>query len=252
MIKKPFFLFVTLILGAAWLTLVASAQTGGPIDYGLYAELLKKHVTSTGVDYQGFKDQEAKLDAFLGAMKKIEIDKLPRRDQFAFYINLYNAWTIKLILSRYPDLKSIKDLGGLFFSPWSKKIVRLRGKIITLDNLEHDILRPQFKDPRVHFAINCASKSCPPLLAEPYQGQTLDRQLDKVTRAFINDPKSNYPKGNELYVSRIFRWFAEDFSDDVIGFFLKYAQGDLKAKLDQNRQDIEIKYLDYDWSLNRK
>ena len=119
-----------------------------------------------------------------------------------------------------------------------------------MDHIEHDILRPRFKDPRVHFAINCASKGCPPLRSDPYEGALLDRQLDEMAGAFINDPRYNSLDGRTLYVSKIFDWFAVDFKKDIISFFLKYAQGDLKRQLEAKRSKINIEYLNYDWSLN--
>jgi hypothetical protein len=121
---------------------------------------------------------------------------------------------------------------------------------VTLDHIEHDILRPRFRDPRVHFAVNCASKSCPPLLAEPFRGQTLDAQLTAVTVEFLNQPANSRLEGDRLWVSSIFKWFAEDFNADVVGFYLAYAQGELKRKLEAGRGRIEVKYMDYDWSLN--
>ena len=117
---------------------------------------------------------------------------------------------------------------------------------------EHNILRPRFKDPRVHFAINCAAKSCPPLRSEPYRAGELDQQLDEMTSAFINDLESNRRENHTLYVSSIFKWFGEDFNKDIIGFFLKYVKGDLKRELEAKRGKIKVKYLDYDWSLNGK
>ena len=220
------------------------------MDHSLYGELLSKYVNNGVVDYQGFKNEEAKLDEYLTVLENTNVSELSGDELFAFYVNAYNAWTIKLILSAYPGIKSIKDLGNIFKSPWEKEIVRINGRVLSLDDIEHDILRAQFKDPRVHFAINCASKSCPPLIPEPYRGSTLNRQLDNATRAFINDPKSNYLKGNQLYVSRIFKWFSEDFNDDVVGFFLKYAEGDFKKELEAQKDKVKIVYLDYDWSLN--
>jgi hypothetical protein len=104
----------------------------------------------------------------------------------------------------------------------------------------------------VHFAVNCASKSCPPLISAPYRGSTLSQQLDESTRAFVNDPKSNYLKGNKLYVSKIFKWFPEDFNDDIIGFVVHYAEGDFKRELEAKKDSIKITYLYYDWSLNGK
>ena len=133
---------------------------------------------------------------------------------------------------------------------WKKKIVKLGGAVTTLDHIEHDILRPEFKDPRVHFAVNCASKGCPPLYKEPFSGNNLDMQLNEVTRHFINDPRFNRLQGNTLYVSSIFKWFSEDFNDAIIGFFEKYASDKLRDDIIDRKPSLKIKYLDYDWSLN--
>lgn len=169
----------------------------------------------------------------------------------ALYINAYNAYTIKLILENYP-VDSIKDIGPWLKGPWKIRFTKVGGQALTLDEIEHDILRPRFKDARVHFAVNCASKSCPPLIAEPYEGSTLEEQLDATARAFINDPAENRLEGNTLYVSKIFKWFKEDFDGDVVGFFLKYAEGGLKDRLLATKDHIRIKYLGYDWALNER
>ncbi len=225
---------------------------GNTVEHGLYAGLLKKYVKDGVVDYQGFKNEESRLDEYLKILEKTDSKTLDRNEQLAFYINAYNSWTIKLILSGYPGIKSIKDLGSLFQSPWKKKICRIDGDIISLDAIEHQIIRPVFKDPRVHFAINCASKGCPPLIFEPYTGLRLDHQLESSARAFINDPQQNRMNGNTLYVSSIFKWFSEDFEDDILGFVSKYASGELKSQLIAKAENIKIEYLDYDWSLNGK
>jgi hypothetical protein len=229
-----------------------SNGTAHSVDNSLYAELLGKYVKGGVVDYQGFNKEEAKLDRYLDILAGVDTQTLSRNEQFAFYINAYNAWTIKLILSRYPDIKSIKELGGIFSSPWKKEICRIDGEMMTLDHIEHDILRPRFKDPRVHFVINCASKSCPHLIPEPYRGNSLEQQLDQAAKAFINNPRSNRIEGNTLFVSKIFKWFPEDFDHDVVGFFLKYGEGELKRELESKRDKIKIDYLHYDWSLNGK
>jgi hypothetical protein len=220
------------------------------VGHHIFGGLLNKHVKNGVVDYAGFKTDETKLDNYLKALENTRSNTLDRNEQFAFYINAYNAWTIKLILSGYPGIDSIKDLGSVLKSPWKKKIVRIDGDIVTLDHIEHKILRPRFKDPRVHFAINCASKSCPPLISEPYNGAVLEQQLDAVVKAFLKDTKRNRLEGNTLYASRIFKWFKDDFDKDIIGFFLKYSEGALKKDLASNRDKIKIKFLDYDWSLN--
>jgi len=222
------------------------------VDHSLYAGLLKKYVSNGRVDYAGFKTAEGELDRYLKQLEKTDPKNLTKDEQFAFYTNAYNAWTIKLILSGWPGIRSIKDLGGLLQSPWKKKLVRIDGDILTLDHVEHDILRPRFKDPRVHFAINCAAKSCPPLISEPYRAEILNRQLDNSTRVFLNNPANYRFAGNDFYVSRIFKWFSEDFNEDILGFYIKFSQGDLKFQLEANKHKIKIKYLEYDWSLNDK
>ncbi|MGD8764768.1 MAG: DUF547 domain-containing protein [Desulfobacteraceae bacterium] len=222
------------------------------VNHAIYTELLKKYVINGKVDYAGFKSEEASLDRYLKLLEAVDSKSLSRDEQFAFYVNAYNAWTIKLILSRYPDVKSIKNLGSLFKSPWKKEIVRLDGEVMTLDNIEHDILRPRFNDPRVHFAINCAAISCPPLSSVPYRADILNDQLNESTRSFLNNPGSYKLDGNDLYVSRIFKWFAEDFNYDVLGFYLNYANDELKQKLEAKRTTLRIKYLHYDWGLNAK
>ena len=221
-----------------------------PVDNRLFAALLKVHVHQGIVNYAGFKAQENVMDQYLAALSRIDPQALSRDDRFAFYINAYNAWTIKLILSAYPDITSIKELGNFFKGPWKKEIVTINGQTLTLDNIEHDILRPTFRDPRVHFAINCASKSCPPLASEPYDGQRLNQQLEDATLAFINNRRENYFKDGTLYVSMLFKWFPEDFNHDIVGFFCRYARDDLKRGLAAYRGTIAVKFLDYDWRLN--
>lgn len=240
-------LLCLLIMGLA-----ATAFSAQSVDNSLYAGLLKKYVDRGVVDYSGFKDEEDVLDRYLHHLSVVDSKLLSRNEQFAFFINAYNAWTIKLILSAYPGVGSIKELGGLRKNPWKKKLCRIDGALVTLDHIEHDILRPRFKDPRVHFAINCASKGCPPLLSEPYYADRLEQQLDDTTRAFINDPDYNRLEGDRLYVSRIFKWFASDFPNGTVDFFLKYATGDLKVKLETGLGKLKVKYLKYDWSLNEK
>jgi hypothetical protein len=248
---KTYAALPALILPAALILSAAlPAAFAGAVDHGLYAELLLKYVKNGWVDYAGFKADEGRLDRYLGILEHVEPDALERDEQFAFYINAYNAWTIKLILSGYPGIKSIKDLGGLFQSPWKKEFVRIHGKVLSLDQIEHDILRPRFRDPRVHFAVNCASKGCPPLLPEPYRGDRLDDQLNRVTVEFLNQPAHSRLEGRRLWVSSIFKWFSEDFTPSVVDFYLKYAQGELKRSLEAERDRIELRYMDYDWSLN--
>lgn len=231
---------------------ISNSRSDTAVDHSIYADLLDKYVHQGNVDYHGFKMEESELDQYLKVLENVDSKSLSRDEQFAFYINAYNAWTIKLILSGYPGIKSIKELGNILKTPWKKKICRIDGDVITLDDIEHHILRPRFKDPRVHFAINCAALSCPPLWSQPFIGNTLDRQLDDATRVFINNSKRNYLDGETLYASKIFNWFGKDFNDDVSGFFLKYADDNLKKELEVKNNKIKVKYLPYDWSLNGK
>ena len=228
----------------------ANSWSNETVDHGLYAELLNSYVKHGVVDYRGFKNHESKLDRYLKVLEEADSKTLSRDEQFAFYVNAYNAWTIKLILGSYPGVKSIKDLGSFLKSPWKKKICRIDGVILTLDDIEHNILRARFKDPRVHFAVNCASKGCPPLRSEPYRGSTLDKQLDDSVSSAINNPARSRLEGKTLYLNRAFDWFSEDFEGGVVDFVLKYAKGDLKNRLEANKYKIKIKYINYDWSLN--
>jgi hypothetical protein len=250
--KGPLQFFVLCFVSCfVFLNLPGLSWPADAVDHNLYADLLKKYVKEGVVNYQGFKNEEERLDAYLKVLEGTDTGKLSRNEQLAFYINAYNATTIKLILSGYPGVKSIWELGGRIFNRvFSKELVRIEGKTISLDDLEHGIIRPRFQEPRIHFAVNCASRSCPPLISELYQGSILDEQLNASTRAFLNNPERNYLEGNKLHVSKIFKWFAEDFNDDVVGFFLRFAEAELKEKLMANRDKIKIKYLDYDWSLN--
>jgi hypothetical protein len=241
------------VLCLVFLSLLGTCWSSEGVDNTIYADLLKQYVKKGVVDYRGFKREENRLDAYLKVLEGIDTSRLSRNEQLAFYINAYNATTIKLILGAYPGVESIRDLGGRFFNRvFDKKIVRIEGNTISLDDLEHGIIRPRFKEPRVHFAVNCASKSCPPLIAEPYQGSILDQQLDASTRAFLNHPERNYLEGRTLYVSRIFKLFKEDFNDDVVAFFLRFADAELREKLMASGEKIKVRYLDYDWSLNGK
>ncbi len=240
-----FFMFFTEFMPVS---VSLSAQKG--VDNSLYAQLLLKYVKNGVVNYSEFKAEEEKLDDYLKMLEWADTKKMSEKQQFAFYINAYNAWTIKLVLSGYPGLKSIKDMGSFFKSPWEKKICRIDGKIMTLDDIENRMLRNKFKDPRVHFAIVCASKGCPLLLSMPYRGSIIDRQLEKSARAFINNREKNYMKGNTLYVNKIFKWYSEDFNNDIILFFQKFADKDLKKRINAATGRIKIKYLYYDWSLN--
>ena len=227
----------------------AVSAAANALDNTLYAELLRRYVEDEAVDYKAMQRERSKLDRYLKGFEATDPSKLGRDDRFAFYINAYNAYTLKLVLDHYP-VESIKDIGGWLKSPWKIEFCNIGGELLTLDDIEHDILRPRFKDARVHFAVNCASKGCPPLRPEPYEGSRLDEQLDDATRSFLNDPRNTRLEGDILWVSKIFSWFGEDFDNDPADFVLRHAQGDLKTKLKERKGSVRVKYLDYDWSLN--
>jgi len=238
-------------LSILFLFFATHSMAKNDIDNQIYASLLKKHVIDKRVNYDGFKKDEKLFDEYLAILSNTDAKSLSQNSQFAFYINVYNAFTIKLVLTKYPGINSIKEIGGFFSNPWSKKFILLQGRTVSLDYIEHDILRPRFKDPRVHFAINCASKSCPPLRDEPYEGSILELQLDSQVKDFINDNKNSFVKDNTLFISKIFKWFEEDFSNNPLLFIKRYASGDLKEKLNSSGENLKINYLDYNWALNR-
>lgn len=241
---------------AALLFVIAAGGTADVYGSGLHDEwtaLLATHVDNGRVDYLGFKQDEALLDGYLEKLAAADPGLYSDAEQLAYYINGYNAYTVKLILDNFKSGKpvsSIKKIGGLFSSPWSIEFAVLGGESLTLDNIEHDIIRPRFGDPRVHFAINCASKGCPPLMNQAYAGDMLEQQLDYSTSAFLNNPSNSSFSGNTLYVSKIFKWFSEDFNGDVTGFVTRYAQGELLDFITTTEGSLQIKFLDYDWSLN--
>lgn len=215
--------------------------------------LLSAHVRDGQVDYQGFKRDQPALDRYLAELDATRPGQLAKDQQLAYYINGYNAYTVLLILEHFRDgrpVRSIKDIGGLFSSPWSIRFVRLGGELLTLDMVEHEILRPRFGDPRIHFAINCASLGCPPLRDEAYRGDRIDRQLDDSTTRFINDPQFTYVKDNTLYLSKIFDWFGDDFVAGAVPFVRRYADQPLAGRLEAAGSGLRLKYLPYDWSLN--
>jgi hypothetical protein len=263
------------IVGYLIIIAYAGAQTktsADGLDHRVWDKLLQAYVTSlpgnsaTQVDYAGMASKSETLDSYLISLSGVSqttFDSWPKPDQLAFLLNAYNAWTIKLVLSGDATLKSIKDLGGIFQSPWKKSFVPLLGKTRSLDDIEHGLIRGsgRYRDPRVHFAANCASVGCPALREEAYIGNKLDVQLEQQVRRFLADRSRNRLEDKTLKVSLIFKWYRMDFEHGWRGartladFCALYAQ-DLQLDANQISQlqqgTIKIDYLDYDWSLNRK
>jgi len=216
-------------------------------------ELLRENVHHGLLDYSNVYREQKKLDAYLKLLADVHTNGLGRDELLALYINAYNSCTVKLILvhgdgRQFPH--SIKDTGSFFSSPWSKKICIVGGQQLSLDEIEHEIIRPQFKDNRIHFAVNCASMSCPALLDEAYLPSKINEQLDTVTKRFLADEHANYLQENILYVSKIFKWYGDDFPDGVTRFFKKYGPPEIVDQL-ENSAAVKIDYIPYDWSLNR-
>lgn len=239
------------LLGAVFVCVLAGGAHAW-VDNRLYEELLARYVVDGLVDYTGLKAEEGKLDAYLAILAAVKPDKLTEMQAYAFYLNVYNAWTLKLILNHYPDISSIKDIGGFFTNPWRLRFVELDGELVHLDHVEHGILRPRFKDPRIHFAVNCASMGCPRLHGRPFEAEDLDMTLDMLTRKNINDHAFNRFENGTLRLVRVFDWFGEDWGDEAakLAFVLRYADDDLRGRIESRQGGVRIRYSDWDWSLN--
>ena len=226
-----------LLLFFIFISFTSNAQK---IDHSLWTSFLQKYVTTNGnVNYKAIKTNEAKLNTYLNQFVKIAPqESWSKNETLAYWINAYNAFTIKLIIDNYP-IKSIKDIKN----PWDKKFIPINGKMVSLNYIEHDMLR-KMNEPRIHFAINCASVSCPKLLNKAYLPETLDSQLDVATKTFINS-ENNSIKQDKLALSKIFKWFAEDFKKkgSLIDFLNNYS----KTKINSNPK---IVYFVYNWDLN--
>jgi hypothetical protein len=232
--------------------------------------LLKENVVmsvngfSSSVNYAGFAKQQSTLTHYLNSLSDVNqatFDGWSKDEQLAFLINAYNAWTVALILTSYPDLESIKDLGSFFNPPWGKSFFTLFGKKHSLNDIEHELIRGsgRYNDPRIHFAVNCASIGCPALRNEAYVSGQLNDQLNQQTLAFLSDNTRNRLSKDTLEVSSIFKWYKEDFEQGWMGFnsledvFIKYAHVLMLSTEDVKKLkagDFKIDYLDYDWSLN--
>ena len=236
--------------------------------YPVWDSLLRKHVQwlpdnkQSRVDYTGFLADRGVLQKVLAewsAVTPTGFAALSRDQQMVFLINAYNGFTIELILSAYPKLKSIKDLGSLIQSPWKKRFFTLLGESRHLDWIEHEQLRPRYNDPRVHAAVNCASIGCPALRPEAFTAARLGAQLDDGLLRFMADRTRNRFADGRLQVSMIFKWFREDFEQGHQGFekledvMVRYADvlSGNPAERDKIRsKQAAITFLEYDWSLN--
>lgn len=253
----------SVLLGAL---LLAGGAPALAFDHGAWDGLLQRHVrpirdgVATQVDYGGMAHDRTRLKGYLDALAAVpesDFRRWPKAERLAFLINAYNAWTVDLILTLWPDLKSIKDLGSLFSSPWKKAFIPLLGQTRSLDDIEHGMIRAKgvYDEPRIHFAVNCASVGCPALRPEAYTGARLDAQLADATRRFLADRTRNRLAGDGLEVSSLFNWYGEDFRATGGPRAFLADQGDALGLTNAQRRSLrdgslKIVYLDYDWRLN--
>jgi hypothetical protein len=239
------------------LTLIISSlfynNTSAQVSHEAWDKLLKKHVTADGVvDYEGFVQNKKQINAYLEYLNQNPPqENWATNEKLAFWINTYNAATVKLIVDHYP-VQSIQDLQPTFKIPfihdvWHKEFFEIGGEVRSLNEVEHEILREEFEEPRIHFAINCASISCPKLRNEAYVPEKLEEQLDAQARYFINTHRYNQISPDQIKISKIFKWFTGDFTKNgsLIDFLNKYS----KVKI---KEDVEIDHLEYNWNLNNK
>ena len=239
--------------GGRWIVaavmLIGAACPAQEFDHthSLYDGVLKAHVVDGTVDYKALQADRAVLDRYLASVAAVPEKRFKSWDearQLALLGNLYNAATLQLIIDHYP-IKGIREIGGPLSSPWDRRVVRLFGKRITLNNLEHDILRKQYDEPRLHMALVCAAKGCPPLRGEAFTADRLDEQLDDQSRVYLAGPAGLVVdvEKREARVSAIFKWYGGDF-ESVPAFVSKHSG--------KNLDGYKIRYLHYDWALNDK
>jgi len=231
--------------------------------HALWTKVLAAHVHDDGFDYKKLKSDRASLDQYVAALEAVKPDdfaKWSQKEQFAFWIDVYNAYTVRLVVDAYP-IDSIKDLGSLLKPVWDREVVPLaplapdlKKDKLTLNDVENKILRPVYKDARVHAAINCASQGCPPLRAEAFRAADLDKQLDDQVARWLHDAKRNRfdESKSKLEISKVFDWFKDDFVRDagnVPAWIAKFVP-EHKAWLTDPKRKLAIDYLDYSWKLN--
>ena len=223
---------------------------GAAIDHGAWAEFLARHVRmvadgSTRVAYaEAGQADRALLDRYLAACAATPISNHARDEQFAFWANLYNALTVRLVLDHYP-LRSIKRIGWLPTwlggGPWNRKLIAIEGEALTLNDIEHRILRRNWRDPLIHYAVNCGSLGCPDLRASPFTGAGLRAELGAAARGFVNHPRGVRFDGERLIVCSIYRWFIEDFGGNdagILAHFNRFAGPALKQQLATSPQIV--------------
>ena len=228
------------------------------IDHSTWDWFLKSYVSvnDDGVNRVAYSDVDQaghdRLDDYIRSMTEVTVDTLSRDEQLAYWINLYNALTVRVVLRHYP-VETIRDINispGLFSNgPWDNKLIEIDGEPISLNDIEHRILRPIWRDPRIHYAVNCAAISCPNLQRDTYTGDAANQMLEDAAFAYVNDKRGISAQNNRVVVSSIYAWFIDDFGGDVAGLILhlkRYARPSLASVLDNA---VELQNA-YDWALN--
>lgn len=236
------FLFLLFTCGAFHLP-VSTRPSDLPIpDHSVWHKELQKYVDHQGqIDYARWQQHQDALDQYLSNKPSLmELSVWGQNVQLAYWINLYNASTIKLVLMHYP-ISSLKEIYA--GDPWSKAWIEIDSNVYSLNQIENEIIRKRFNDSRIHFALNCASRSCPKLLNEAYEPAKLDDQLHHAAISFINDEQFNQLTNAPVRLSQLFEWYASDFGEDIISYLNKYALTPIQPK-------TKIEYLAYDWKLN--
>lgn len=246
---------------------VVSSTATIPLTYDDYAKILTQYVNEQGlVNYESLQANRQPLDRFTTALAQVApstYDAWDKHEKMAFWINAYNAFTLQSIIDQKPLKASIRDISGV----WNRRKFAIAGQSKTLDNIEHDILRKEFKDPRIHMTLVCAAKSCPPLRQEPYVATKLLKQLDDQSHRFLASPHGLKidPTAGKVYLSRIFDWYGDDWKtqygientfagnakeQSVLHFISSYISPTDVPHLKAGKSQIQ--YLDYDWALNRQ
>lgn len=251
----------------AWVLIAMAVFTAGTAtvsaaepDYKLWQDLLSKHYDpARGMDYKGLKQDKATRDRLRQQMAAVDVGSLSRPEQLAYWINLYNISTVNVVAESYP-VDSIRDISTdpiVRLNVFKKPNVQVKGGTMSLDDVENKKIREVFKDPRIHFAINCAAESCPPIRPEPFTGARIDQQLDDQARRFLNGPQGVRieKNGDEvvLHVTKIMDWFADDFEKwggGRVAFLRKYLPADKQKQIDVARGKVELEFQDYSWDLN--
>lgn len=222
-----------------------------------FNRLLGAYVSAEGVRYAAWSDNPTDLRALddcVRDMAHTPVSELRQQDgsgdaELAYWINLYNAATLRLVLSQYP-VESIKDIGNLITSAWERNVVKVDGELLSLNAIENEIIRKRFAEPRIHFALNCAARSCPPLRAEAFVADRLDEQLEEQTARFLSDRGSNsVDESGRLHLSKIFDWYKSDFRE-TSGSVPAWVKPYLPGFPDRPPDEVDWKANDYDWSLN--